>query len=147
MLKYNVEKKKIYSQINIHIFGWFYLAHVCVLCICNKLLYFRLYTSVPLANFLLENSITVCGTVNKIRRGIPPHMTNVTGRPQGDYQILYEEGGKLSLHSWTVKPKKGIANFSSTSNPHFFYKPFLVMNVSSFSSLFLFNITYTLVFN
>lgn len=73
--------------------------------------YFRLYTSIPLANFLLENDMTIVGTVNVIRRGIPLHMKNVTERTRGDYQILYEVGGKISLHSWIVQPKKGIVKF------------------------------------
>jgi hypothetical protein len=67
----------------------------------------RLYTSIPLAKYLLENKMTVVGTLNKIRRGIPPEIKDVMGRSAGDYKIFYEVGGKLSLHSWVVKPKKG----------------------------------------
>jgi hypothetical protein len=51
--------------------------------------------------------MTVVGTLNKIRRGIPAEVKDVMGRPAGDYKIFYEVGGKLSLHSWVVKPKKG----------------------------------------
>jgi hypothetical protein len=55
--------------------------------------------------------MTAVGTLNKMRKGIPEGMKEVTGRPPGDYQILYQEGGKLSLHSWIVtsksKSKKG----------------------------------------
>jgi hypothetical protein len=49
--------------------------------------------------------MTAVGTLNKMRKGIPEGMKEVTGRPPGDYQILYQEGGKLSLHSWIVKSK------------------------------------------
>jgi hypothetical protein len=65
-----------------------------------------LYTSVPFAKYLLENKMTLVGTLKLNRRGIPAELKDTTCRPVGDYKILYEVGGKLSLHSWVVKPKK-----------------------------------------
>jgi hypothetical protein len=62
---------------------------------------------VPFAKFLLENKMTIVGTLNHIRKGIPPEMKAVVGRPPGDYKVLYEVGGKISLHSWLVTPNKG----------------------------------------
>ena len=95
--------------------------------VTNNIFYFRLYTSIPLANFLLNNSITIVGTVNKNRRGVPEHMKNVTGRPDGDYKILYEDDGKISLHSWTVKPKKGI-KCKMLSLPLSWVLPLIIIN-------------------
>jgi hypothetical protein len=46
------------------------------------------------------------GTLNKQRKGIPDEIKSEKGRPVGDYQILYEVGGKLTLHSWLVAGKK-----------------------------------------
>jgi hypothetical protein len=67
---------------------------------------------VPFANFLLENKMTIVGTVNHIRKGIPVEMKAVTGRPPGDYKVLYEVNGKISLHSWLVKPNKAKGNIT-----------------------------------
>jgi hypothetical protein len=42
------------------------------------------------------------------KKGIPQFMKEFTGREIGDYTILYEVGGKLTLHSWIDKSPKGI---------------------------------------
>jgi hypothetical protein len=51
--------------------------------------------------------MTILGTMKMNRRGIPPELKNVQGRPVGDYMALFEEGGKMSLHSFLDKSKKG----------------------------------------
>lgn len=107
---------------------------ICVLRIVTLLhvyqnIGFRLYTSVQFANFLLDNQMTVTGTVNIIRKGIPPEMKQVQGRPEGDYRVLYEVGGKLSLHSWLSKTKKG--RFLKHKNSVWFMKNLLACSTNS----------------
>ena len=78
-----------------------------IVIIASYIFMFRLYTNVRLLEYLLDNEITVAGTVNSNKKGIPEEMKKVEGRPVGDYKILYQEDGKTSLHSWIVKSKKG----------------------------------------
>jgi hypothetical protein len=40
------------------------------------------------------------------KKGIPPFMKDPVGRV-GEYIILYEVGGKLSIHNWVDKSRKG----------------------------------------
>lgn len=47
------------------------------------------------------------GTLNSNRRGIPQEMKTMKDRPDGDYKVMYEEDGKVSIHSWLVNTKKG----------------------------------------
>ncbi len=78
----------------------------------------RLYTSRVLALYLLKNKMTILGTFKLNRRGIPTEMKEVKGRPEGDYTAVYEQGGKMSLHSFLDESKKGtlLFNFTSESN-------------------------------
>jgi len=54
---------------------------------------------------LLAQGITCVGTLQMNKKGIPPFLKDVQGRLD-DYTILYEVGGKLSLHSWVTKSKR-----------------------------------------
>ncbi len=63
-----------------------------------------------LADYLLQNKMTILGTMKMNRRGIPVEMKEGVGRPQGDYIAVYEVGGKMSLHSFLDKKKKGMVN-------------------------------------
>ena len=65
----------------------------------------RLYTSVPLARWMLEEHVTVVGTLNITRRGIPPAVKSLTGREDNSYVALFEPETKLSLHSYAVTTK------------------------------------------
>jgi hypothetical protein len=40
------------------------------------------------------------------KKGIPAFLKEIENR-MDDYTILYEVGGKLTLHSWVTKSKKG----------------------------------------
>jgi hypothetical protein len=51
--------------------------------------------------------MTILGTMKMNRRGIPPEVKDVRGRPVGDYMALFEVDGKMSLHSFLDKSKKG----------------------------------------
>jgi hypothetical protein len=55
---------------------------------------------------LLAEGITCVGTMRMNKKGIPDFMKEVEGRV-GEYTILYEVGGKLSLHNWVDKSRKG----------------------------------------
>lgn len=66
----------------------------------------RYYTSIALANWLLEKSITTIGTLMANRQGIPPVIKTLTGREEFSYHVLWEkETQDLSLHSYVVKTK------------------------------------------
>ena len=66
----------------------------------------RLYTSVPLAEWMLDRDVTVVGTLNINRRGIPPELKTITGREDNSYMALFEDSNKkMSLHSYAVTTK------------------------------------------
>jgi hypothetical protein len=68
----------------------------------------RFYTSVDLAETLLkEFDMTCLGTLTAGRKGLPAEFKSVVGRQEGDYMVLFEEKGKMSLHSWVVDTKSG----------------------------------------
>ena len=72
----------------------------------------RLYSSVSLANWLLSHGITVVGTLQSNRIGIPNKLKSPVGREILSNTIHYEEKDKqLALCSYTVKTKsKGLKN-------------------------------------
>jgi hypothetical protein len=51
--------------------------------------------------------MTILGTMKMNRRGILPEVKDVRGRPVGDYMALFEVDGKMLLHSFLDKSKKG----------------------------------------
>ena len=66
----------------------------------------RLYTSIPMANWLLEKNITVVGTLMTNRRGIPDEIKVTNNREEFSQTIHFEEGKKdLALCSYHVKTK------------------------------------------
>jgi hypothetical protein len=66
----------------------------------------RFYTSVDLADTLLkEFDMTCIGTLTANRKGLPKEFKAIKGRKEGDYMVLFEENGKISLHSWVVNTK------------------------------------------
>lgn len=71
----------------------------------------RYYTTIELVDWLLNTmKMTAIGTLQSNKRGLPAHFKAVTGRPVGDYIVLYEVGGKKSLHSWIASTKGGKKN-------------------------------------
>ena len=81
----------------------------------------RIYTNIPLAEKLLEMKITVIGTLQHNRRGLPAEIKTVEKREEQSYKMYYEEKkGKMTLHSYFVKTKsKGLKNIlvQSTTQP------------------------------
>jgi hypothetical protein len=70
----------------------------------------RFYTSLDLADKLLEKQMTCVGTLNNNRKGLPDKFKSITGRPEGDYMPLFEVDGKKSIHSWVTNTKSGPKN-------------------------------------
>ena len=67
----------------------------------------RLYTSIPLAQFLLNNcNMTCVGTLQTNRRGIPKEIKDMEDREDFSYNCYWEANEKkLVLHSYVVKTK------------------------------------------
>ena len=71
-----------------------------------------MYTSIALANWLLENNITTVGTLNTTRIGVPDELKKAEGRDEFSATCHFEaQNGNLCLNSYTVKTKsKGKIN-------------------------------------
>ena len=72
----------------------------------------RLYTSVPLAMWLLEQNITCVGTLQSNRSGIPDAIKQTNGGEPFSYKYFWEsEKGRLALHLYVVKTEStGLRN-------------------------------------
>ena len=51
--------------------------------------------------------MTGLGTIQSSRKGLPKHFTSTDGREVGDYQVLYDEKSRISIHSEICKNKSG----------------------------------------
>jgi hypothetical protein len=70
-----------------------------------------MYSSYALAVRLeKEHQMTCIGTLKANRKGLPKAFKEVKNRPEGDYQVLYEEGTRKSIHSWVTNTKSGPKN-------------------------------------
>ena len=56
------------------------------------------------------------GTLAVNRKGLPLSFKSLSGRKEGDYHVLYEVDGKISIHSWAAKNKNGKFPKSSLKN-------------------------------
>ena len=66
----------------------------------------RLYTSIPLAYWLLVKDITSVGTLVPNRRGLPKEFIKTTKREEFSYKVLWHKDEPyMSLHSYAVKTK------------------------------------------
>ena len=70
----------------------------------------RLYTSFEIANWLLEKNITMIGTFQANRVGIPPLIKDVNNREILSNEIYWEDDGKTNLSSYVVKTSQGKKN-------------------------------------
>jgi hypothetical protein len=72
----------------------------------------NLYTSVSLAEKLLEKKMTLVGTLRSNRKGITKEMKNMDGREENSTVVWWEkERGKMTLTSYVVNTKsKGKKN-------------------------------------
>ena len=67
--------------------------------------YDRLYTSISLAKWLLERNITIVGTLQASRKGIPKEVKQVGSRYSYSYEVFWDESGKSVLNSYIVNNK------------------------------------------
>ena len=66
----------------------------------------RLYTSIPLAKWLLSHNITCLGTIQANRKGIPKEIKDIADREPLSYEYFREENEKkLVLNSWVTRTK------------------------------------------
>ena len=80
--------------------------------------YDRLYTSITLANWLLERNITTVGRLKGNRKGVPEEVKKIRGREQNSYEFFWDGTGKLTLHSYVVNTKSsGRKNVLMLSTP------------------------------
>jgi hypothetical protein len=54
-----------------------------------------------------EFKLTVISTICANRKGLPKIFHDSRGRPEGDYQVLFNEETGMSIHSEIVKKKSG----------------------------------------
>jgi len=52
-------------------------------------------------------AVKVISTICANRKGLPKHFRDSRGRPEGDYQVLFNEETGMSIHSEIVKKKSG----------------------------------------
>ena len=70
----------------------------------------RLYTSIPLAKWLLEKRITCIGTVQLNTKGIPDEVKETKNRGLLSSEIHWDENSPLSISTYVVKTSKGKKN-------------------------------------
>ena len=71
----------------------------------------RLYTSVPIAQWLLSKDITCIGTIMSNRIGIPAELKQATGREEFSSLMFWEKKkSDLVLSSYVVFISKGMKN-------------------------------------
>ena len=68
--------------------------------------YDRLYTSIPMAQWLVDHGITSVGTLQSNRKGIPAEIREIKDQETNLYEVYWEkDNGKLNLHWYAVKTK------------------------------------------
>ena len=70
----------------------------------------RLYTSISIARWLLDNQVTMIGTLMLNRRGIPADLKDISHREILSNEVFYEMDGNINLTSYVVKTSKGKKN-------------------------------------
>ena len=74
--------------------------------VARNILYDRLYTSIPIAQGLLNRGKTSVGTLQSNRKAIPAEIREIKDRETNSYEIYWEKNnGILNLHSYVVKTK------------------------------------------
>ena len=70
----------------------------------------RLYSSIPIARWLLKRNITVVGTLMSNRSGIPDEIKATANREINSTYIFWSDNNDLALSSYVVKTKSGLKN-------------------------------------
>ena len=86
--------------------------------------YDRLYTSIPMAQWLLDRGITSVGTLQSNRKGIPAEIKEIKDRETNSYEVYWEKNnGILNLRQYVVKTKSlGKRNILLFSTCHCFWQ-------------------------
>ena len=78
---------------------------------CRNISFDRLYTSLPLMNYLLEKDITAVGTLVSNRKGLPKEFLKTASIKEFPYEILWNADVRMTLHSYVVQTKStGLRN-------------------------------------
>ena len=67
----------------------------------------KLYTSLEIADWLSARNITMVGTFQKNRVGIPPELKVVKDKAELSNEIYWEVNGKYNISSYILKTSKG----------------------------------------
>ena len=70
----------------------------------------RLYTSIPIARWLLEKGITMIGTLKANRVGIPPAIKDISQRDINSWEMYWDDSGNMNISSYVVKTSSGKKN-------------------------------------
>ena len=70
----------------------------------------RLYTSFEVADWFLQQKITMVGTIQANRVGIPAELKTVNNRDMNSYALYWRKDGKCNISSYVVKTSKGKKN-------------------------------------
>ena len=74
--------------------------------VARSILYDRLYTSIPMALWLLDRGKTSVGTLQSNRKTIPAEIREIKDRETNSYEIYWEKNNViLNLHSYEVNAK------------------------------------------
>ena len=72
----------------------------------RKISFYRLYTSLPLTNYVFEKDITAAGTLVSNRKGLPKEFVKTAGRKESSYEVLWDaDDVRMTLHSYLQKIK------------------------------------------
>ena len=67
--------------------------------VARNILYDRLYTSIPKAQWVLDRRITSVGTLQSNRKGIPAEIKEIKDRETNSYEVYWEKDNSiLNLH-------------------------------------------------
>jgi hypothetical protein len=75
----------------------------------------NLYTSIPLANKLLERSTTLVGTMRHNRVGLPKEVKSLENRDENSTEVWWERTSKRSLITPMLSKPKARAKKTSSS--------------------------------
>jgi len=73
----------------------------------------RFFTSLPLARSLLENKLTLLGTLRASRREVPPLLRSPRGRDLQSTLPVYEHNDRIVLLSYVPKKNRNVLMLSS----------------------------------
>ena len=78
----------------------------------------RLYTSLPMAQWLLDCGITSVGTLQSNRRRIAAKIKGIRDQETNSYETYWEkDNGILNLHSYAVKTRSSATRDDNKNKP------------------------------